>query len=78
MKRNDNISFLSCGIALYVGGVVKKCSLIYFYSNPEELASLGATVKMEHNVEEINVDDKTVTAKKTYKRAQLRPFLMIN
>ena len=22
-ERNDNISFLSCGIALYVGGVVK-------------------------------------------------------
>ncbi|MCG7202129.1 MAG: NADH oxidase, partial [Candidatus Phytoplasma mali] len=22
-ERNDNISFLSCGIALYVGGVIK-------------------------------------------------------
>lgn len=22
-ERNDNVSFLSCGIALYVGGVVK-------------------------------------------------------
>ena len=61
-ERNDNISFLSCGIALYVGGVVKNAADL-FYSNPEELASLGATVKMEHNVEEINVDDKTVTAK---------------
>ena len=61
-ERNDNISFLSCGIALYVGGVVKSAADL-FYSNPEELASLGATVKMEHNVEEINVDDKTVTAK---------------
>ena len=28
-ERNDNISFLSCGIALYVGGVVKML-LIYF------------------------------------------------
>ena len=61
-ERNDNISFLSCGIALYVGGVVKNAADL-FYSNPEELASLGATVKMEHNVEEINVDDKTVIAK---------------
>mgnify|MGYP000420353166 CR=1 FL=1 len=23
-ERNDNVSFLSCGIALYVGGVVKR------------------------------------------------------
>jgi NADPH-dependent 2,4-dienoyl-CoA reductase/sulfur reductase-like enzyme len=61
-ERNDNISFLSCGIALYVGGVVKDAAGL-FYSNPEELASLGATVKMEHEVESIDVENKTVTAK---------------
>lgn len=61
-ERNDNVSFLSCGIALYVGGVVKEASGL-FYSSPEELASLGATVKMEHEVEVIDVDHKTVTAK---------------
>jgi len=61
-ERNDNVSFLSCGIALYVGGVVKDPAGL-FYSNPEELASLGASVKMEHNVEEINVEQKQVTAK---------------
>lgn len=61
-ERNDNISFLSCGIALYVGGVVKEASGL-FYSSPEELASLGATVKMEHEVETIDVNHKTVTAK---------------
>lgn len=60
-ERNDNVSFLSCGIALYVGGVVKEASGL-FYSSPEELASLGATVKMEHEVEVIDVDHKTVTA----------------
>lgn len=60
-ERNDNISFLSCGIALYVGGVVKEASGL-FYSSPEELTSLGATVKMEHNVEAIDVTKKTVTA----------------
>ena len=48
-ERNDNISFLSCGIALYVGGVVKDPQGL-FYSSPEELASLGATVRMEHDV----------------------------
>ncbi|MTD38908.1 SidA/IucD/PvdA family monooxygenase [Erwinia sp. CPCC 100877] len=61
-ERNDNVSFLSCGIALYVGGVVKDAAGL-FYSNPEELASLGATVKMEHEVESIDVEKKTVTAK---------------
>lgn len=61
-ERNDNVSFLSCGIALYVGGVVKDAAGL-FYSNPEELASLGAEVKMEHNVENIDVENKKVTAK---------------
>lgn len=61
-ERNDNVSFLSCGIALYVGGVVKDAAGL-FYSNPEELASLGAKVKMEHNVENIDVENKKVTAK---------------
>ncbi|SEK29280.1 NADPH-dependent 2,4-dienoyl-CoA reductase, sulfur reductase [Carnobacterium iners] len=58
-ERNDNISFLSCGIALYVGGVVKDPTGL-FYSNPEELASMGATVKMEHNVKEIDTVAKKV------------------
>lgn len=61
-ERNDNVSFLSCGIALYVGGVVKNASEL-FYSSPEELASLGANVKMEHEVENIDVIKKTITAK---------------
>ncbi|MGY3778900.1 FAD-dependent oxidoreductase [Isobaculum melis] len=60
-ERNDNVSFLSCGIALYVGGVVKDPAGL-FYSNPEELASLGATVKMEHDVTEIDTKAKKVFA----------------
>ncbi|EPH95500.1 NADH oxidase [Enterococcus faecalis 13-SD-W-01] len=61
-ERNDNVSFLSCGIALYVGGVVKDPAGL-FYSNPEELASLGATVKMEHDVENVDTENKQVSAK---------------
>ncbi|AQP54195.1 NADH oxidase [Vagococcus penaei] len=61
-ERNDNVSFLSCGIALYVGGVVKNAQDL-FYSTPEELAALGATIKMEHDVTNIDSDNKTVTAK---------------
>ncbi|WP_029594226.1 NAD(P)/FAD-dependent oxidoreductase, partial [Enterococcus mundtii] len=61
-ERNDNVSFLSCGIALYVGGVVKDPAGL-FYSNPEELASLGAKVKMEHDVTDVDTENKQVTAK---------------
>lgn len=57
-ERNDNVSFLSCGIALYVGGVVKDPAGL-FYSNPEELASMGAKVKMEHNVKNIDTENKS-------------------
>lgn len=61
-ERNDNISFLSCGIALYVGGVVKDPQGL-FYSNPEELASMGAKVHMEHDVTNIDLNAKTLTIK---------------
>ena len=61
-ERNDNVSFLSCGIALYVGGVVKDPQGL-FYSNPEELASLGANVNMQHDVTNIDTAAKTVSVK---------------
>lgn len=61
-ERNDNVSFLSCGIALYVGGVVKDPAGL-FYSNPEELASLGAKVNMEHDVTNIDTDAKSNSKK---------------
>ncbi len=60
-ERNDNISFLSCGIALYVGGVVKDPAGL-FYSNPTELESLGAKVHMKHNVKSVDTDAKFVVA----------------
>ena len=58
-ERNDNVSFLSCGIAMYVGGVVKDPAGL-FYSNPEELTQMGADVKMEHNVKSIDTEAKKV------------------
>ena len=61
-ERNDNVSFLSCGIALFVGGVVKDPAGL-FYSNPEELASFGAQVKMEHDVLNIDTKAKKLTVK---------------
>lgn len=56
-ERNDNISFLSCGIALYVGGIVKDPRGL-FYSSPEQLTSLGVSTKMNHDVLEADLDNK--------------------
>lgn len=60
-ERNDNISFLSCGIALYIGGVVKDAAGL-FYSSPEELQHMGAVIKMKHDVRNIDTKAKKVVA----------------
>lgn len=59
-ERNDNVSFLSCGIALYLGGEIADPQGL-FYSSPEKLAELGATVRMQHNVTDIDTDKHQVT-----------------
>lgn len=61
-ERNDNISFLSCGIALYVGGVVQDPHGL-FYSSPEALAEKGVTTKMQHDVIDVDMEAKTVKVK---------------
>lgn len=61
-ERNDNISFLSCGIALYVGGVVKDPKGL-FYNSPEKLAELGVETKMCHDVLEAKLDEKKLKVK---------------
>lgn len=58
--RNNNISFLGCGIALTVGGVVKNTKDL-FYSNPEELTRMGAKIHMNTDVKKIDKINKTVT-----------------
>ncbi|TGB01222.1 FAD-dependent oxidoreductase [Halobacillus salinus] len=60
-ERNDNVSFLSCGLALYVGGVVEDPQGL-FYSSPEALQELGVTMKMQHDVEEIDTEKQTIKA----------------
>lgn len=61
-ERNDNISFLSCGIALHVGDVVKDLNDM-FYSSPEALADLGVKTNMKHDVLDIDFDNKKVRVK---------------
>lgn len=58
-ERNNNVSFLSCGIALYVGGVVKDADGL-FYSSPQALSDLGVKMKMEHNVKNVNLKEKSL------------------
>lgn len=60
-ERNDNVSFLSCGLALYVGGVVDDPQGL-FYSSPEQLHKLGVNVKMQHDVEDIDTVHRTIQA----------------
>ena len=61
-ERNDSLSFLSCGIALWVGDHVSDPKRM-FYSSPEALAKLGARMHMRTDVLEVNVADKTLRAR---------------
>ncbi|MFC0189716.1 FAD-dependent oxidoreductase [Fictibacillus aquaticus] len=61
-EKNNNISFLSCGIALYVGGTVKNAEEL-FYSSPEQLAEKGVKMNMRHEVLNIDTAAKKLTAK---------------
>lgn len=61
-EKNDNVSFLSCGIATYLGGVAKNIDDM-FYSSPEALAQLGAAVHMQHEVTAVDLQKKTLQVK---------------
>ncbi|KRM72385.1 FAD-dependent oxidoreductase [Lacticaseibacillus brantae] len=60
-ERNDNISFLSCGIALYLDGQVKTLEEM-FYASADELRAMGATVRLRHDVLKVDAAEKTLTA----------------
>lgn len=56
---NNNISFLGCGMALWIGGVIDSADGL-FYATPESLRAKGITVHMEHLVEGVDTDSKTI------------------
>ncbi|MDQ6422808.1 FAD-dependent oxidoreductase [Paenibacillus sp. LHD-117] len=58
-EKNDTISFLSCGIALHVGGVVKKAEDL-FYATPAQLAELGVKTHMQHEVLAVDTENKNL------------------
>ncbi|NMN00930.1 pyridine nucleotide-disulfide oxidoreductase [Bifidobacterium sp. DSM 109958] len=61
-ERNDTLSFLSCGIALWVGDNVSDPAKM-FYSSPETLGNFGATMHMRTDVLSVDVAAKTLRAK---------------
>lgn len=61
-ERNDNVSFLSCGIALYVGGVVDDAESL-FYASVEGFEDRGVHMHMEHEVVTVDIEQKQLEAK---------------
>jgi Uncharacterized NAD(FAD)-dependent dehydrogenases len=61
-ERNDNLSFLSCGIALWVSDRVSDPNKM-FYASPEALTDLGAHMYMQHDVTDIDFDNKKLAVK---------------
>ena len=57
--QNSNISFLGCGMALWIGNQISGSDGL-FYANKEGLESKGAKVYMNSPVESIDFDGKTV------------------
>ncbi len=57
---NSNISFLGCGMALWIGNQIDGPEGL-FYSNKETLASKGAKIYMETPVSHIDFEKKIVT-----------------
>jgi NADPH-dependent 2,4-dienoyl-CoA reductase/sulfur reductase-like enzyme len=61
-ERNTTVSFLSCGIALWVGDHVSDPQKM-FYSSPQALEQLGAHVFMQHDVLSADLSTKTLEIK---------------
>ncbi|MED5843377.1 FAD-dependent oxidoreductase [Streptococcus anginosus] len=59
--QNSNISFLGCGMALWIGKQIDGPEGL-FYSDKEKLESKGAKVYMESPVLSVDYDKKEVTA----------------
>ncbi len=57
---NNNISFLGCGMALWIGGVIDNPDGL-FYATPDSLRQKGVEVYMEHQVTAVDVKTKQVT-----------------
>jgi NADPH-dependent 2,4-dienoyl-CoA reductase/sulfur reductase-like enzyme len=61
---NNNISYLGCGTALYIGGQIDDYNSL-FYSSKDILTGKKAKVYMETSVSRIDFDNKKIYARKT-------------
>ncbi|BDV03610.1 MAG: NADH oxidase [Candidatus Hepatoplasma scabrum] len=59
IEKNDNCSFLGCGIALWISNVVKDPNGL-FYSSKEKLEKLGAKIYLKHEVSKVDFKNKIV------------------
>ncbi len=59
---NSNISFLGCGMALWIGRQISSGDGL-FYSNPDILSKKGAKINMEHEVLNVDHTNKKVKVK---------------
>lgn len=60
--RNSNISFLGCGMALWIGKQISGPEGL-FYADKESLEAMGAKIHMEAEVQKIDYDAKKVFVK---------------
>lgn len=62
IEKNDNCSFLGCGIALWISDVVKDPKGL-FYSSKEQLEKQGAKIYLKHEVTNVDFAAKKVSFK---------------
>ncbi|MGL5042084.1 MAG: FAD-dependent oxidoreductase [Culicoidibacterales bacterium] len=60
--RNNNISFLGCGMALWISDVISSPEGL-FYATPEALEDKGVNVFMNHDLLSVDFDNKSVVLK---------------
>lgn len=60
--RNNNISFLGCGMALWIGNQISKPDGL-FYADKASLEAMGAKVTMEAEIYKVDYDQKKVFVK---------------
>lgn len=69
LDRNSNLSYLSCGTALWLGRQIDGYEHL-FYTNAEDFKAKGAKISLETNVTGIDFDQQIVTAVKDGKEFQ--------
>lgn len=68
-ERNDNISFLGCGTALWLGGQIDGYEGL-FYTNPETLKAQGAKINVKTEVTSIDFKNKKVHFKNAHSEGE--------